>query len=109
MAYVRAGRWDDSIASHRPALRLSPDRIGAHYGIGTAPLMKGEPQAALEEFAREGDEEWRVKGTAMALHGLGRRQEHEATLGGVPGARRRVSCPARRHRVLSVILKNSPL
>jgi TolB-like protein/Tfp pilus assembly protein PilF len=80
-AYLDAGRWDDAIASFRTELRLSPGTMGVHYGIGTAMLMKGEAQEALEEYAQEeGDEEYRVKGTALALHALGRQQEYEVAL-----------------------------
>ncbi len=60
--------------------KLSPGYTGLHYQIGTALLMKGEAQAALEEFAQETDEEYRVKGTALALHALGRREGYEAAL-----------------------------
>lgn len=80
VSYKLDHRWDKAIAAHRTALRLSPGYIGAHYGIGVALLMKGEAQLAVEEFALEGDEEWRVKGTALALHDLGRKQDYEAAL-----------------------------
>ena len=80
IAYLSVSRWDDAIASLQTALRLSPERIGAHYQIGRALLGKGELEAALEEFTREGDEEYRVKGTALAMHALGRQEEHEAAL-----------------------------
>jgi tetratricopeptide (TPR) repeat protein len=78
--YRDAGRLDVAIASFRTALRLSPGYFGTHYQIGTTLLMKGEAQAALDEFAREGDDEYRVKGKALALHALGRQEEHEAAL-----------------------------
>ncbi len=78
LAYLWAGRLDDAIASYRTALTLSPGRLGAHYGIGLAYLAKGQPAAALDAFAREiSDEEYRVKGTALALHDLGRQAEFE--------------------------------
>ena len=79
--YYYVSRWDDAIASSETALRLSPDYIGAHYQIGTALLFKGDVEAALASFNREeGDEEWRVKGQTLALHALGRQQEHQARL-----------------------------
>jgi TolB-like protein/cytochrome c-type biogenesis protein CcmH/NrfG len=78
-SYLWAGRLDEAIASYRTALTLSPGRISAQYGIGTALLLKGEPEPALAAFAlEEGDEEYRVKGTALALHALGRTAEFES-------------------------------
>jgi predicted Zn-dependent protease len=80
-AYVYAGRWDEAIASYQTALRLSPDYIGGHYHIGTALLLKGEAEAALAEFSlEEGDEEYRVKGQALAMYALGRQAEYRAKL-----------------------------
>jgi adenylate cyclase len=76
--YLRAGRLDEAIASYRTALTLSPDNIGGQYFIGEALLFKDEPDAALAAFAEEEDDEWRVKGTALALHSLGRSAEFEA-------------------------------
>jgi TolB-like protein/Tfp pilus assembly protein PilF len=78
--YLLAGRWDDAIAALETALRLSPGYIGAHYWIGTALLFKGEPEAALAAFARESDEEYRVKGAALASFALGRETEYQARL-----------------------------
>ena len=41
-------------------------------------LLKGDAAAALDAFTREVDEEYQVKGMALALHALGRKQEFEA-------------------------------
>ncbi|TFG65297.1 MAG: tetratricopeptide repeat protein [Gemmatimonadales bacterium] len=77
--YLWAGRLDEAIASNRTALNLSPGLTSANYDIGTALLLKGEPEAALAAFAQEeADEEFRVKGTALALWELGRQAEYEA-------------------------------
>jgi TolB-like protein/Tfp pilus assembly protein PilF len=79
--YLWAGRMDDAIASLQTALSLSPAYIGAHYNIGVALLMKGDPEAALLSFREEkGDEEYLVKGTALAFHALGRQAEYEEAL-----------------------------
>ncbi len=78
--YKYAGRWDEAIAAFQTALRLSPDYIGAQYGFGTALLFKGEPGAALEAFKQESDEQYRIKGMALALHALGRQAEYEQAL-----------------------------
>jgi TolB-like protein/DNA-binding CsgD family transcriptional regulator/Tfp pilus assembly protein PilF len=78
--YVAAGRWDDGIASLETALRLAPGGIAAHYWIGLALLLKGEAAAALQSFEREPYEEYRLKGSALALHALGREEEYRARL-----------------------------
>jgi tetratricopeptide (TPR) repeat protein len=72
-----AGQWDKAIESYRTALTLNPGRIGAHSGIAESLLLKGEPEAALKEYAMEGDEEWRVKGTALAYFAMGQQAEFE--------------------------------
>ncbi|HSM26495.1 MAG TPA: tetratricopeptide repeat protein [Thioalkalivibrio sp.] len=80
-SYLSAGRWDEAIAAYETTLRLSPGRMGAHYAIGRTLLFKGEFEAALESFTREeGDEQYRVKGQALALYALGRQEEHQAKL-----------------------------
>jgi TolB-like protein/lipoprotein NlpI len=79
-SYCRAHRWDEAVASHQAGLRLSPDFLGGHYFMGVALLFGGEPAAALDAFAVEQDDEYRVKGTALALHALGRQEESQARL-----------------------------
>jgi hypothetical protein len=52
--------------------------------IQTELLVKGEAERALAEFSRtdvdEGDDEYWVKGQALALYALGRRAEYLAKL-----------------------------
>jgi TolB-like protein/Flp pilus assembly protein TadD len=79
-AYRLAGRFDASIASLRTALRLSPDRVAAYYGIGCALVLKGEPQAALEAMQLERNTLWRLIGRPIAYHALGRTAESDAAL-----------------------------
>ena len=78
--YLYAGRWDESIRSYRRALSLSPGMEGTHYNIGVALLLKGEPEAALEEIQQEADETWRLLGLAKAFHELGRTAESDSAL-----------------------------
>ena len=78
LSYLDAGRLDEAVASIRTALNLTPGFSGAPYFIGVALLLQGRPEAALAVFQKENDEEYRVKGTALALHALGRREEYEA-------------------------------
>ena len=75
--YILAERLDEAIASSRIANSLSPGIGGAQYRLGEALLRKREPEAALAAFEQEEDEEWRVKGTALALHDLEQFTEYE--------------------------------
>jgi adenylate cyclase len=81
LAYIYADRPDDAIASCGAALTLSPGKTGALYNTGRALLLKGEYEAALTTFTRAEDEEYRVKGRALALYSLGRQEEYEAAFG----------------------------
>jgi TolB-like protein len=76
--YILADRLDEAIASAGAAKSLSPGISGAQYRLGEALLRKGEPEAALTAFQQEEDDEWRVKGTALALYDLERLTEYEA-------------------------------
>jgi len=69
--YLSIGQWDSAIASYRAALRLSPDRIAAHYFIGVAELFRGDYAAALDSMQQEPFEILRALGLAMAYHSLG--------------------------------------
>lgn len=76
-----AEKWDEAIDSHRTALRLSREsRIGAHYYVGIALLLKGDAEGALTEFEKETDDGFRTKGMALAFHDLGEIDRHEALL-----------------------------
>jgi len=77
-SYRVAGQLDKAIVAYRTALTLNPGRLGAHNGIGEALLLKGEPEAALAEYVQEPDEEWRVKGKALAMFAMGRQTEFES-------------------------------
>lgn len=80
ISYLYAGRWDDAITAFSSALAMSPGYFGAHYRIGSAMLGMGDAEAALVEMQKEvGDDEYRLKGTALALHDLGREDEFQAT------------------------------
>lgn len=79
-SYLYAGRWNEAIASYQTALQLSPDYIGARYRVGVALLFRGEAAAALDVFVQEIDDEYKVKGAALALHALGRLGESRSKL-----------------------------
>jgi TolB-like protein/Tfp pilus assembly protein PilF len=75
--YILAERLDEAIKSARTALWLSPGIGGGRYRLGEALLRKGQPEEALAFFTLEEDEEWRVKGTALASYELDRLTEYE--------------------------------
>ena len=75
--YTLAGRYEEAIAAAETALRLSPGMPGAHYFIGESLLRMDQPAAALDAFMQETDDEWRVKGIALAYYELGRLEEFE--------------------------------
>ena len=69
--YLDAGRLNEAISAFRTALTISPTFIGAYYYIGVALLRQDNARAALEAFQQEADEEFRVKGRALASYELG--------------------------------------
>ena len=79
-AYLFAGRVDEAIASLQTTRQLAPEMIGVAYWLGMALLVKHEPEAALAEIQKEGDEGWRLFGLTMAYHDLGRHAESDAAL-----------------------------
>ncbi len=78
--YLWAGRLEESIATTRTALSLSPRNNWLQYIIGEALLLKGEYEAALQEMQRESAEDWRMIGMPMVYHALGRATESDAAL-----------------------------
>src|SRR5262249_39683869 len=80
LSFYFAKRWDESIASYRTTLALSPQRATAHYGIGQSLLERGDPQGALAEMQAEPAEFWGMIGLPIANYALGRKAESEAGL-----------------------------
>jgi tetratricopeptide (TPR) repeat protein len=80
ISYLFAGRLDDAITSCRTALTLSPGHLSVQNAIGTALLLKGEPEAALAAVQHESGEGWRLNGLVMAHHALGQAAESDAAL-----------------------------
>lgn len=75
--YTLAGRYEEAIESANTALKLSPGMPGGQYYIGESLLRMGQPELALAAFEQESDDEWRVKGTALALYEQGRSDEFQ--------------------------------
>ena len=78
--YTNAGRFDEAIAQLRTTLSLAPRRGGAHFSVGMALLLKGQPEAALAEMQQETSEVSRMIGLAVAYHALGRTADSDAAL-----------------------------
>ena len=78
--YYYDGRLDEAIASLRTTLTLSPGYIAAQYLIGTALLLKGEPETALVGMHKEIDEAYRLIGLVTAHHALGQEAASDAAL-----------------------------
>ncbi len=79
-AYIRAGRYDEGMASMETALRLAPGRSLAYYSIAMTLVQKGDPQAALAAIQKEPGGLWRLDGLAIINHALGRKAESDAAL-----------------------------
>ena len=81
-AYWLAGRYADSERSIRLALNLSPELWGGHYRLGRALLHQGQFDDALASFAEEEtDDEYRLKGVALAHYSLGNEAESSEAIG----------------------------
>lgn len=80
LAYLRGGQLDDAISSCGTALQMDPAMSTAHYFVGSALLLKGDPKAALVEMQKEPFEAFRLIGEAMAYHSLGQHAQSDAVL-----------------------------
>ena len=80
ISYLFAGRLDHAITSFRTALTLSAGHLSVQNAIGTALLLKGEPEAAMAAMQRETGGGWRLNGLVMAHHALGQAAESDAAL-----------------------------
>ncbi len=78
--YFTAGRMDETIASYRTGLRLSPGAEGAQAAIGSALLLQGKTDAAMEAMRLDTDGNERLLGLAMVYHALGNRAESDRAL-----------------------------
>ena len=78
--YYLANRLPEAQASFSKALTLSPNFIGAHHHLGLVQLAAGDSDAALKSFLLEPDEEWNVKGRALAYSELGQTADADAAL-----------------------------
>ena len=75
--YRVSGRMDDAEISYRNAINLNAEISAGFYSLATVLLIEGKPEAALAEFEKELDEEYRIKGRALSFHALNRKPEFE--------------------------------
>jgi TolB-like protein/Tfp pilus assembly protein PilF len=78
--YFLAGRSEEAIASYRVGLNLNPELLEGYYKLATVLLIQGNPDAALVEYEKEFDSEYRMKGRVISFHALGRLQDFESEL-----------------------------
>ena len=78
LSYV--DRLQDAEAYYRRVLALVPNFQGGRYGLGVVLLLQDRYAEALEEFEREEDEAYRVKGRALAHFSLGNVTEADDAL-----------------------------
>lgn len=78
--YFYNHRYMETKASFLKILELSPDYLGGKYFIGLTELFMGDAEAALELFEQEEDDQWRLKGRALAKHKLGRQEASDLAL-----------------------------
>lgn len=81
-AYMAAGQYDAAEQAKRRAVEILPELDSDTYLLGSISLLRGRPQAALEQLARvkspaETDRLWLL---AIANHDLGRTDESQKAL-----------------------------
>lgn len=78
--YLVAGRIEDALHSHAIAISLNPDAESGRWKSGLVKLVAGDPTGALADFKLEIHPPYRLHGTILALHDLGREEESAAAL-----------------------------
>jgi len=79
-AYLKAEEADKAIATIQTLLMLAPEYSGARHNLGTAFLLKGNFEAAMQEIRKEPSELWRLIGLAMVHWASGKTTDAEAAL-----------------------------
>lgn len=73
--YHTAGRVEDAFQRFEIAAGLNPTAGAIQWKTGLARLLIGDPEGALANFEREGDDMYKEHGMALAYHDLGRHAE----------------------------------
>jgi TolB-like protein/Flp pilus assembly protein TadD len=77
---LNTGRLDEAEAAFRKVLELNPDLPGIHEALGRTYLLKGKPEAALDEYQKEKHPADRRYGLALAYHDLGPKSAADSAL-----------------------------
>jgi TolB-like protein/Tfp pilus assembly protein PilF len=77
---LRRGRSAEAEAAIRRTLAISPTFSRAHFYLGRVLLARNQPEAALTEMQKEGDDATRLGGSAMACFNLRRKADSDAAL-----------------------------
>jgi len=82
IAGAQVGRGDltDAESQFRKAIELNPTASGVHYQLASVLVARGDAARALEEAQREPDVAFRLASLALALDGLGRKEEADQAL-----------------------------
>ena len=75
-----AGRTDEALTQYLTVLDLSPDRVRAHFNVGTAHLLNGDYESALAAMQNEPDEPLRLAGLSMVQHSMQNADASDAAL-----------------------------
>jgi eukaryotic-like serine/threonine-protein kinase len=78
--YMVRGQLDRAEFQQRRHLQVEPGNLPSLLVLGQTLLLQGRPAEALSIFQQMPVEEYRLFGTALALHSLGRAEESNAAL-----------------------------
>ncbi len=79
-ANYRSGRLADAAAAYRAALDIEQGTGSVHYRLGLVALQQGNPAAALAEFEKETDPDFRAVGLPLAYDALNRKTEADRAI-----------------------------
>jgi TolB-like protein/thioredoxin-like negative regulator of GroEL len=77
---IRSGRLTEAQAAIQRTLEISPTFAFAHYCLGLVLLARGQPEAALAEIKKEGDDGTRLAGSAITYFAQGAKANSDAAL-----------------------------
>jgi len=80
MSYFFAGRLDEAAESLRLAVSLNPSGNWGHYWLGLVLLAQGDAPAALAMMEQETHDPFRLQGTAIIQHAMGKAGASDAAL-----------------------------
>jgi tetratricopeptide (TPR) repeat protein len=79
-ARLEGGRLAEAQAAIHRTLEISPTFAYAHYCLGLVLLARGQPEAALAEMLKEGDDGTRLAGSAIVSFARGAKADSDAAL-----------------------------